>query len=276
MKRIDISGGAPQVLAPAPEPRGGTWSPSSVIIFNADTQNLMRVSATGGGLARIADASEGVRLFPHALPDGRHYLFTSGRFRDMGTGIYVASLEGRRSARRSTRALQQCHAAGYLLFVRQRALFAQRFDVAPLEALGEPRHLADGVGLGYGNPFSYPFSASSSGVATFWGGSWIPQTRLTWFDRVGKRLGTTGESAAHSGFTLDRAQRRAALEVRDTVNNSLDLWLLDPASPAGASASRPRAHTRSPSCRPMAPAWSSWNAAAASSACRSAPTAPPR
>ncbi len=235
LKRVDISGGAAQVLAAAPEPRGGTWSPGGVIIFNADTQNLMRVSATGGGLARIADASEGVRLFPHALPDGRHYLFTSGRFRDTGTGVYVASLDGPEIRKAIDVRSPAVYAAGYLLFVRQRALFAQRFDMARLEATGEPRHLADGVGLGYGNPFTYPFSASPGGVAAFWGGSWIPQTQLTWFDRAGRRLGTTGEPAAHSGFTLDRAQRRAALEVRDLASNSLDLWLLDPASRAGAS-----------------------------------------
>lgn len=235
LKRIDISGGAAQVLAPAPEARGGTWSPSGVILFNADTQNLMRVSASGGGLTRLADAADGVRLFPHALPDGRHYLFTSGQFRDMGTGIYVASLDGPDIHKAINVRSPAVYAAGHLLFVRQQALYAQPFDLARLEASGSPHHLSDGVGRGYGNPFTYPFSASAQGVAAFWGGNWIPLTQLTWFDRAGTRLATAGERALQSGFSVDGAQRRAALERSEVAQGSIDLWLVNPASAAGAT-----------------------------------------
>jgi Tol biopolymer transport system component len=33
LKRFDVTGGAPQVLADAPQSRGGTWSPDGVIVF---------------------------------------------------------------------------------------------------------------------------------------------------------------------------------------------------------------------------------------------------
>ena len=235
LKRVDINGSAAQVLAPAPEARGGTWSASGVIIFNADTQNLMRVSASGGPPSRLADAAGGVRLFPHALPDGRHYLFYSGNFNGQGAGVYVASLDGPDVRLVSGARSPAVYAKGFLVFARPGSLFAQPFDVDRLEVNGDPRQIADGIGVGYGSPLSYPFSVSQRGdVATFWSGTSNPPTQLTWFDRAGGRLSTAGEPAVHSGFALDGTGRRAALERRDPESSSIDIWLLDPTSRAGA------------------------------------------
>ena len=130
LKRVDIDGTSLQVLAAAPEARGGRWSSSGIIIFNADTQNLMRVAAAGGAATRIADASSGgVRLFPHALPDGDRYLFTSRNAGGQGLGVYVGSLSSPDIQRVSDAWSPAVYANGHLLFARQRGLFAQPFDV---------------------------------------------------------------------------------------------------------------------------------------------------
>ncbi|MBI3049815.1 MAG: serine/threonine-protein kinase, partial [Acidobacteria bacterium] len=49
LKRLDLGGGAPQVLANAPAPRGGTWNAEGVIVFaGTATSGLARIPATGG------------------------------------------------------------------------------------------------------------------------------------------------------------------------------------------------------------------------------------
>ncbi len=171
LKRVDIDGGAPQVLAPAAESRGGTWSPSGIIIFDDGDGLLHPVSPSGGASTLVPGTAPGQRrLFPHSLPDGRHYLFTSRNVNGLGQGIYVASLDSPEVRRVSDAWSKAVYASGHLIFGRQGALFAQPFDSVRLEATGEPRHLADGLGVGCCTPLSFQFSASVR-VLSFWSGS---------------------------------------------------------------------------------------------------------
>jgi len=74
LKRVDLGGGT-QVLAAAPEPRGGTWTSDGTIVFNPDTQRLYRMPASGGEPPTlVAGQSDQARFFPRALPDGHHVL----------------------------------------------------------------------------------------------------------------------------------------------------------------------------------------------------------
>ena len=234
VKRIGIEGGTPQVLAGAPEPRGGTWSPSGVIVFNADTQHLMRVPASGGAATEVADVAEGVRLFPFALPDGDHYLFTSRNVRGLGQGVYVGALKSPEVRRISDAWSPAQLANGHLIFARQKGLFVQRFDSGRLELSGDPVRIADDVGVGYGTPLSFSFSASEQ-IAVYWAGTTKPPGQLTWFDRSGRVLATVADAAGNVGFTLARESGRAAIERSDPATSTMDVWLLDVDSRAGAS-----------------------------------------
>ena len=235
LKRVDIDGSSSQVLAAAPEPRGGTWSSSGVIVFNADTQNLMRVPAAGGAASRIADPSSGgVRLFPHALPGGDRYLFTSRNAGGQGQGVYVGSLSAPDVHRISDAWSPAVFANGYLLFSRQGGLFAQPLDLRRLQVVGEPREIADGVGVGCCTPLSYAFSASA-GVVTYWGGSLNAITQLAWFDRAGKRVGVAGEPGLHIGFSVAPDEKRAAIERHDPASAMTDIWIVDLQRGAGST-----------------------------------------
>ncbi len=49
LKKIDTTGGAPQVLSNAAEGRGGAWNPDGIIVFTGQANSPMsRVSASGG------------------------------------------------------------------------------------------------------------------------------------------------------------------------------------------------------------------------------------
>ena len=227
LKRVDIDGTSLQVLAPAPEPRGGTWTSSGVIIFNADTQTLMQVPAMGGELSKISDVSAGgVRLFPHALPDGDHYLFTSRNAGGQGMGVYVGSLSSGAIERISDAWSPAVYANGHLLFVRQQGLFAQPLDIDRRRLVGEPIQIADGVGTGCCTPLSFAFSASGKGLA-YWGGSVGVMTQLTWYDRSGKVAGVAGEPGVNGGFSVSQNGQRVALERFDRATSSYDIWTID-------------------------------------------------
>ena len=78
LKRLDLGGGAPQILATGLNGRGGTWSADGVILFAPTGAGpLMRMAASGG--AAVAVTTLGPQqvghFFPQFLPDGRRFLF---------------------------------------------------------------------------------------------------------------------------------------------------------------------------------------------------------
>ncbi|HEV3333678.1 MAG TPA: hypothetical protein VG096_21990 [Bryobacteraceae bacterium] len=56
------------------------------------------------------------------------------------------------------------------------------------------------------------------------------QGRLTWFDRQGKILGTTGESGLYRTLTVSPDGKRVAVERNDPQSQNRDIWLLEVAS----------------------------------------------
>src|SRR5262249_5177578 len=99
LKRIDFSGGPPQVIADAPTGRGGAWNAEGTILF-APTPSaaLWRVPASGGSppvqVTQVDLDHFGGHRFPQFLPDGRHFLFLAqGRAEEQG--IFLGSLDSK-------------------------------------------------------------------------------------------------------------------------------------------------------------------------------------
>ena len=96
LKRIDLGGGAPQILAEAGTFRGGTWCADGVILYAPSAIGpLWRVSATGGTPAMLPmpDARHQSHRWPQVLPDGRRFLFYAVGPPDT-KGIYLGALDG--------------------------------------------------------------------------------------------------------------------------------------------------------------------------------------
>ena len=80
LKRIDIDGGRPLVVADAPNGRGGTWNRDGVILFSPGVSNpIMRASTRGGPGEAVTEPDTGGtgndHRWPQCLPDGRRFLF---------------------------------------------------------------------------------------------------------------------------------------------------------------------------------------------------------
>jgi hypothetical protein len=90
LKRIDLAGGVPRVVADAPVARGGTWSPDDVILFApTQTGGLMRVAASGGAVSPATDLTLGQNShrWPQFLPDGRRFIFVAALGRQDSRGV---------------------------------------------------------------------------------------------------------------------------------------------------------------------------------------------
>ena len=102
-----------------------------------------------------------------------------------------------------------------LLFLRQSALYSQRFDTKRFELVGDAERLVESVA---------GFSASI-GTLVYRGGSFLGQ--LTWFDRSGRAEGTVGPPDANVlSVELSPDETRVAAH-RDDGSGNLDIWLID-------------------------------------------------
>ncbi len=232
LKKMDPSGGPPQVLFDRPSRNsGGTWSRDGVILFNT-TNALLRVSAEGGDVKVVRELDKSrheVSLaWPHFLPDGRHFLYDSMR-EDATSGIYLGSLDTQESILLIPSQSNVSYAPpGFLIYGRQNTLFAQPFDANKLRLIGHPFPVAEQVGATRFVPGSI-FSVSQNGVLVYRGvGS--ADVQLAWYNRDGKRLGPIGQPGPYGLITLSPDEKRVALERLDAQLGTSDLWNLELAS----------------------------------------------
>jgi eukaryotic-like serine/threonine-protein kinase len=196
LKRIAISGAPLQTLAAVGyRPAGGSWSTSGVIVYADRSSQLYAVPEDGGEPAAATRldvaAKETGHHAPYFLPDGKHFLFSAGSVDPKGGGVYVGALGSTERVRlfNAQQAQQVIYAEpGYLLYVRDNVLFAQRFDVGGLRVTGAPSVVpTTDVAQADGASRIGSISASGNGLLAFGGNR--PQTHLTWFARDGRELG---------------------------------------------------------------------------------------
>src|SRR5690242_16445143 len=153
LKRIPVSGGSPLTICDAPNPDGGTWNRDGVIVFAPETTGpLHRVLAAGGVSAPVTTLDkaqqETAHMFPQFLPDGQRFLYWA---RGGKGGIYVQSLgSSQRTFLLETPGRAE-FASGFLLFLRDNTLLAQRLDLKNLRLDGEPVSVAEDVRSGGAN-----------------------------------------------------------------------------------------------------------------------------
>ena len=231
LQRIDIAGGAPQVLANASNAHGGSWSKDGTILFAPDATTIQRMSASGGSPTPVTRLNtqhhELVHGYPSFLPDGRHFLywvFSSDKPRE---GVYVGTLDsGERRQLLPLRSRAE-YANGYLFFGRDGNLMAQPFDVRRMELSGDATRVAEELGESFGDLSNFAFSVSDSGSVAYWSGHTAPTTQLTWFERTGRRLAAIGEPGHYWEFAVSPDGKFSAIVRSDFRKSMVDIWLLD-------------------------------------------------
>lgn len=234
LKKMRVTGGPPQTLAPARRAVGAGWSPSGHVLF-ADERGavIQRVADTGGDPVAIRRASDrkgwaAVR-WPHVLPGGRKFLYFV-RSDDMAIqGIYVGEV-ARNDASQDRRVLAAdsnvFYGSGHIAFVRRGQLHAQPFDDATGQVRGEAYPITERVDQDpYDDGFAL-FALSENGVLAYRGGV-TPDRQLRWIDRAGRVVGAIDSPGEYRDLAMSRDGRRIAYEVMDANLGTRDIWIRD-------------------------------------------------
>lgn len=229
LKKMPLSGAPAQLLADAPNPRGGSWNREDVIIFAPDgTSPLYRLSASGGERTQLTNLDESRQEISHRwplfLPDGRHFLYLARSPQRENTAIYVGSLDSTETKRVLSADSSVAYAPpGYLLFARERTLMAQPFDVDKLRVTGEEFAVVEQISRDLSSMGG--FSVSENGVLVYLTGD--PTTQLTWFDRSGTQLSTVGPPAAYLYVRLSPDEKRLVVARTDPPAVVPDISVID-------------------------------------------------
>ena len=224
LNKIDANGGPPQALCDAPTGRGGAWNQEGIIVFASDQAGgLMRVDAAGGTPVEVTEPGARMTLYHWVsfLPDGKHFLYSSFSVSGADRGIYAGALGSKEQVLVLHIDSKGIYAPpGYLLFVRDGTLMAQRFNTSKLAVEGDALPVAGHVGVSR-------FSVSGSGVLLFQEGGIGTASQLIWFDRTGKQGELAlPETERYSDPMLSPDGSKLAVTIADSPATS-NIWVID-------------------------------------------------
>ena len=216
LKRVDLVSRVTTSLAKAPSPYGGTWGAEGILYTPAPGSTVLRIAASGGEPTPVVSQPRGGNLFPVFVGTGPTFFFQP----IAPEQVRLARLGSTNSEPLLRDAVTAAwHPSGYVLFVRQGALLAQRFDMAQGKLVGNEVSVADGVltsNFGVGTALS----VSGSGIVSYRRGRTSRQ--LAWFDRSGRRIGQTGDETSELRWPAISKGRIVLQMTKDG-----QLWLID-------------------------------------------------
>ena len=234
LKKVEIAGGQPQVLAnfatftPA-------WNEEGRILFSRSANELFAVSASGGEpepiTQRNVELFEENHFFPFFLPDHRHYLLLVRGGPELEYQVYLGELgsnERRLLLKRSTNAQYappRAGGPGHLLFVRDRKLMAQPFDLEQMTLQGKPVTIAERVAVTYSGGGG-DFSVSPGGVLAYRVESQTEQ-EMIWYDRDGKPIGSIGNGPGNTRNNLRLSPNGRFVAFTRQGEETQDIWIYD-------------------------------------------------
>jgi Tol biopolymer transport system component len=229
LKKVGVAGGPPQKVCDAPTGADGTWSSQGVILYDGVIGDpIERVPAAGGtpvDEVKPDPARKEINVgWPAFLPDGQHYLYMARGQKPEDNMYRIGSLGSKESKPvTSAQTLITYAPPGYLMFVRDKTLVAQRFDLGSLKTAGEPVPVAEKIGtdaVGLAR-----FSVSRNGTLAYRTGD--SGDRLLWLDESGKELETAGAPADYGNPALSSKGDRLAFGLADSRSGKGDIWVRD-------------------------------------------------
>jgi Tol biopolymer transport system component len=233
--RIELSTGTVRDISKSPGVgmKQGAWGSGNRILFtDPEDGRIFSVPASGGTPVPVTtvDKSRHLRhMNAQFLPDGSRFLYSAmGRTPENGE-LLLGSLDAKPEDQPlamptpSGRWLYVQGDPGYLLFLRDGALLAQRFNVERMRLEGDPVQVAESAG--------FMFSVSNDGVLAY-SGRPSGLSQLQWTDRSGAMLQTVGEPRLYLfGPALSPDGGRVAFALRQGEfiggRTASDIWIQD-------------------------------------------------
>jgi eukaryotic-like serine/threonine-protein kinase len=232
LKRVEVNGRAPQVLADAPSGAGGSWNRNGEIIFAPDgAGRLHRVLAAGGSSTPLTTIGPGAGVATHRrpwfLPDGDHFLFLAQEPGQVASTVHVATLsEPDRPSRLLSADSEVAYSSGFLIYARGPRLLAHPFDVERLQTTGEPFSIAENLPFQTDRGAYSAFSVSSNGIVCYSTDA-AARRQFVWFDRSGGLQRRVGPAGLYRDFHMSPDGHRLVVARYDPDRGLNTLWLMD-------------------------------------------------
>jgi Tol biopolymer transport system component len=229
LKTADVAGGPVLTICDAPTGSDGTWGSAGVILFDGlPGDPIWKVDAKGGVTHRLVepDPAKGIAEtgWPEWLPDGRHFLYIAKSVRPSDWTLMVSSIDSV-----ETRVLFPISSQvlfsppGYLVYRRDRALVAQRFDSRTLEVRGEPALVDSHVEV---TEPSGRMNVSVAESALAYQSGDVPLRRLVWVDRSGRESSALPDLAQYGDVSFSPDGTRMVVAITEPRSGT-DLWIRD-------------------------------------------------
>jgi len=235
LKRLDPKGGPAQVLCDAPTPRGGAWGPDGRIAFTGAFRTGLSIVPAGGGAPKPLTTLDALRhekshRFPVFLPSGTTILFLAqtaeAGARNDESAIEALDLSsGKRTRLIATNSSPLFSPGGQILFWRDGALLAARFDPSSLNVAGDPAPIAAPVAFTQNEHVLA--TVSNEGTLVYREGNRGTFSSLVWLDRNGVGTEVIRDRELFADFVLSHDGKRLAYSVNSAGQGATDLWVHD-------------------------------------------------
>ncbi|MDQ2970417.1 MAG: hypothetical protein M3R34_04685, partial [Acidobacteriota bacterium] len=255
LKRIGAEGGPVQTICDSGGGFSAAWSRQGIIAFTREFGGPIVAVPAAGGTPRAVTALDAARgevahFHPRFLPDGRNFVFVARNIDPEKTSVMLATLDSK-----TVRPLFHADSAavfadsGYLLFARDNALLAWKFDPRSLKLSGDPIPAFEHVRYGTEDN-SLSVSAAGNRLAYL---SWPLRRRLAWVDRKGRELGTLGGIGVYEDVRVSPEGEKVAVTLRDPSHGeNQDVWVLDASRGTGSRITSERTDEFDPAWFPNA------------------------
>ena len=242
--RIALPTGTVQVVVPAAHVDGdskGSWGRGRIIFEGLLTKGgksvrgIYTVPDSGGAVSVLPmqdqPESEAGQRYPEALPDDGHFIYLSWAADPANRGIYLGSFDSAERTLLVRTGFRASFAApDTLLYVRDRALVAQRVMIQSRRMVGEPQIVVERLAL-EGIPGQAAFAASGAGVVAYRTRSQDVESELRWIDRKGSVSQPLGAKASDISVSSSPDERLVAMTrlAPSPTEDRLpgNLWLFD-------------------------------------------------
>ena len=233
LMKISLDAGAPLPICDASNGRGGSWSINGTIVFSpTPAGGLYEVSSSGGKSKQIiksdtSNPNQSLR-WAYFLPDGNHFLYStenSASGSSPNDRIFLSSLDNSKSVG-LIKASSNCqYADGFLLFVRQSILLAQKFNPDKLKLEGEAMPLAENVQY-YDVRISGTFAASQNSKLVYLEGNQNNQS-LALLNKNGDIIKKLSDMKPYFHANFSPSGNRIVSDLYDPGEKKYNIWVYD-------------------------------------------------
>ncbi len=233
LMKVSLDAGAPLPVCDATSGRGGSWSPNGMIVFTPAAEGgLYEVPSSGGKPKEIVKSDTSIAVqslrWTFFLPDGNHFLYSTENSATGSTptdAIYLASLNNSKAIKLISASSNCQYAGGFLLFVRQSILLAQKFDPDKLHLEGEAMPVAQGIQY-WDTRISGSFSVSQNGKLVYIEGNQNNEC-LALLDKKGNEIKKISNMIPYIRAQFSPDGNRIVSDMYDANEKKFDIWVYD-------------------------------------------------